>query len=98
MRGTGHEDVPVVLQVPGNKADVVPCERLRKKNPFCYSSHQIGKKPLHPASRAPNRSVIFIFLAMMRIVQILFLDYSNKNYRNKSIGFKQLKIYPSVCF
>jgi len=29
MRGTGHEDVLVVLQVPGNKAGVVPCERLQ---------------------------------------------------------------------
>jgi hypothetical protein len=28
MRGAGHEDVLVVLQVPGNKADAVPCERL----------------------------------------------------------------------
>ncbi len=30
MRGTGYADVPVVLQVPGNKADAVPCERLQK--------------------------------------------------------------------
>jgi hypothetical protein len=29
MRGAGHTDVHVVLQVPGNKADAVPCERLR---------------------------------------------------------------------
>jgi hypothetical protein len=28
LRGAGHEDVLVVLQVPGNKADAVPCERL----------------------------------------------------------------------
>jgi hypothetical protein len=28
MRGAGHADVVVVLQVPGNKADAVPCERL----------------------------------------------------------------------
>ncbi len=33
MRGTGCADVPVVLQVPGNKADAVPCERLRKEEP-----------------------------------------------------------------
>ena len=30
MQGFGHADVPVVLQVPGNAADVVPCERLSK--------------------------------------------------------------------
>ena len=29
MRGAGHEDVLVVLQVPGNKAGAVPCERLK---------------------------------------------------------------------
>jgi len=28
MHGTGHADVLVVLQMPGNKADAVPCERL----------------------------------------------------------------------
>jgi hypothetical protein len=28
MRGGGHADVLSVLQVPDNKADVVPCERL----------------------------------------------------------------------
>jgi hypothetical protein len=31
MHGVGHEDVLVVLQVPGNKADAVPCERLHYK-------------------------------------------------------------------
>ncbi len=31
MRGFGHADVWVILQVPGNKADTVPCERLRKE-------------------------------------------------------------------
>ncbi|MEA1991581.1 MAG: hypothetical protein U9N58_05205 [Thermodesulfobacteriota bacterium] len=29
MRGGGCADVLPVLQVPGNKADAVPCERLR---------------------------------------------------------------------
>jgi hypothetical protein len=29
MSGAGHADVLVILQVPGNKADAVPCERLR---------------------------------------------------------------------
>jgi hypothetical protein len=29
MHGTGHADVLVVLQMPGNKADAVPCERLQ---------------------------------------------------------------------
>jgi len=28
MRGAGHENVLIVLQVPGNKAGAVPCERL----------------------------------------------------------------------
>ena len=28
MQGFGHADVPVVLQVPGNEADALPCERL----------------------------------------------------------------------
>ncbi len=32
MRGAGYADVPVVLQVPGNKADAVPCERLHNEN------------------------------------------------------------------
>ncbi|HDH97888.1 MAG TPA: hypothetical protein ENF70_01985 [Deltaproteobacteria bacterium] len=31
MRGGGYADVPPVLQVPDNKADAVPCERLRKR-------------------------------------------------------------------
>ncbi|RKX62331.1 MAG: hypothetical protein DRP37_01765, partial [Thermodesulfobacteriota bacterium] len=31
MRGDGYADVLPVLQVPGNKADAVPCERLRNK-------------------------------------------------------------------
>jgi hypothetical protein len=31
MRGGGYTDVLPVLQVPDNKADVVPCERLRKR-------------------------------------------------------------------
>jgi hypothetical protein len=30
MRGAGHEDLLVVLQVPGNKAGAVPCERLQQ--------------------------------------------------------------------
>ena len=29
MRCAGRADVLVILQGPGNKADVVPCERLR---------------------------------------------------------------------
>ena len=29
MRGGGYADVLPVLQVPDNKADAVPCERLR---------------------------------------------------------------------
>jgi hypothetical protein len=28
MHGTGHADDLVGLQMPGNKADAVPCERL----------------------------------------------------------------------
>jgi hypothetical protein len=34
MRGGGHADVLPVLQVPDNKADVVPCERLPKMKAF----------------------------------------------------------------
>ena len=30
MRGDGYADVLPVLQVPDNKADAVPCERLPK--------------------------------------------------------------------
>jgi hypothetical protein len=30
MRGAGHADIPFLLQMPGNKADAVPCERLPK--------------------------------------------------------------------
>ncbi len=29
MHGFGHADVWGILQLPGNKADTVPCERLR---------------------------------------------------------------------
>jgi hypothetical protein len=29
MHGAGHADVLVILQVPGNKADAVPCECLQ---------------------------------------------------------------------
>jgi len=29
MRGVGYADVLPVLQVPDNKADAVPCERLQ---------------------------------------------------------------------
>ena len=32
MQGFGHADVPVVLQVPGNAADAVPCKRLRQSS------------------------------------------------------------------
>ncbi len=32
MRGGGYADVLPVLQVPDNKADAVPCERLQKMN------------------------------------------------------------------
>jgi hypothetical protein len=37
MRGEGYADVLPVLQVPDNKADAVPCERLPKPN---YSVNQ----------------------------------------------------------
>ena len=33
MQGVGHEDVHVVLQMPGNEADAVPCERLLRIRP-----------------------------------------------------------------
>ena len=29
MQGAGHAVVLPVLQIPGNKADAVPCERLK---------------------------------------------------------------------
>ncbi|MCD4755363.1 MAG: hypothetical protein K8R75_06125 [Deltaproteobacteria bacterium] len=35
MRGGGYADVLPVLQVPDNKADVVPCERLLKVEARC---------------------------------------------------------------
>ncbi len=28
VQGAGHADVFFILQVPGNKADAVPCERI----------------------------------------------------------------------
>jgi hypothetical protein len=34
MRGAGHADVLVVIQVRGNEADAVPCERLLTLNRF----------------------------------------------------------------
>jgi len=33
MRGDGYADVLPVLQVPDNKADAVPCERLQEFYP-----------------------------------------------------------------
>jgi hypothetical protein len=33
MQGVGHEDVHVVLQMPGNEADAVRCERLQRIRP-----------------------------------------------------------------
>jgi hypothetical protein len=51
MRGAGHADVPFVLQMPGNKADAVPCERLRKNRclgaadfQMAASDHSINPK------------------------------------------------------
>jgi hypothetical protein len=41
MRGAGHADVPVVLQMPGNKADAVPCERLHGFYADLAASHPI---------------------------------------------------------
>jgi hypothetical protein len=38
MHGTGHADVLVVLQMLGNKADAVSCERLQK---HCDSESEI---------------------------------------------------------
>ena len=38
MRGGGYADVLPVLQVPDNKADAVPCERLRL--------YKVAKRPL----------------------------------------------------
>jgi hypothetical protein len=52
MRGGGHADVLPVLQVPDNKADVVPCERLR------YGRVQSSWKWLFgppPRRRSPGR-------------------------------------------
>jgi membrane-bound lytic murein transglycosylase D len=49
MRGGGHADVLPVLQVPDNKADVVPCERLPK--PFVSSTIAIN-----PPSHRPDAS------------------------------------------
>jgi len=34
MRGGGYADVLPVLQVPDNKADAVPCERLQQIKVF----------------------------------------------------------------
>jgi hypothetical protein len=32
MQGVGHADVLFVVQMPGNEADAVPCERLLFSN------------------------------------------------------------------
>ena len=40
MRGRGYADVLPVLQVPDNKADVVPCKRLHITNE--RASHPTG--------------------------------------------------------
>ena len=36
MHGAGHADDLVGLQMPGNKADAVPCERLRQFGPHGF--------------------------------------------------------------
>jgi hypothetical protein len=38
MRGGGYADVLPVLQVPDNKADAVPCERLQNHKYFSTSA------------------------------------------------------------
>ena len=35
MQGAGHADVPGVVQVPGNRADDVPCEQLQINGFLC---------------------------------------------------------------
>ncbi|MCD4754922.1 MAG: hypothetical protein K8R75_03860 [Deltaproteobacteria bacterium] len=37
MRGGGYADILPVLQVPDNKADAVPCERLQTTLSPCVS-------------------------------------------------------------
>ena len=53
MRGAGYEDVLLVLQVPGNKADAVPCERLRDM--ICLRSQFIDFPVPYPGHLQPPR-------------------------------------------
>ncbi len=52
MRGAGHADVLFILQVPGNKADEVPCECLPIKDPLMSEKQDAHEAPdIHPFSR-----------------------------------------------
>jgi hypothetical protein len=46
MRGGGYADVLPVLQVPDNKADAVPCERLLDFDLFCLYLFLFGEDNL----------------------------------------------------
>jgi hypothetical protein len=46
MRGGGYAEVLPVLQVPDNKADAVPCERLQFTKPLWqYIVNELGLLP-----------------------------------------------------
>jgi proline dehydrogenase len=55
MCGAGHADVLVILQVPGNKADAVPCERLPMVNCALSPDNRGGKQV-----RLWQQSMIFL--------------------------------------
>jgi ribosomal protein S6--L-glutamate ligase len=92
MRGAGHADVLLVLQMPGNKADAVPCERL----PFLWSSGSHSDMIF-------SRSVIALeaHLRNCRNVTVLGVKPNFSDYSRKAASqiIKADKIYfPSLFY
>ncbi|RKX59554.1 MAG: type II toxin-antitoxin system RelE/ParE family toxin [Thermodesulfobacteriota bacterium] len=85
MRGGGYADVLPVLQVPDNKADAVPCERLR----FI----QNGLCELRVKSKEGIARVFFCTKIGKRIIMLyIFIKKSQKTpKRELKIAFERLK-------
>jgi len=78
MRGGGYVDVLPVLQVPDNKADAVPCERLPILHTVCwYLSNSI----------ILNLVYDFCFVVFLRNHQ--FINEKNSLFSDKTQGNKE---------
>ena len=78
MRGGGYADVLPVLQVPDNKADAVPCERLPILHTVCwYLSNSITL----------NLVCHFYFTVFLQNHQ--FINGENSQFTDKTQGNKE---------